>query len=89
MERVWPALDMAPLIRLIADPRHTIAEDGTIRLSEAQARAILELRLARLTALGRDEIAEALQQTRRRDRRLSGYFGLSRPPDGHHSRRAQ
>ncbi len=62
MERVWPARDMAPLIGLIADPRHTIAEDGTIRLSEAQARAILELRLARLTALGRDEIAEALNK---------------------------
>ena len=89
MARVWPALDMAPLIRLIADPRHTIAEDGTIRLSEAQARAILELRLARLTALGRDEIARSAAQTRRRDRRLSGYFGFSRPPDGHHSRRAQ
>ena len=62
MERVWPARDMAPLIGLIADPRHTIAEDGTIRLSDAQARAILELRLARLTALGRDEIAEALNK---------------------------
>jgi len=62
MERVWPARDMAPLIGLIADPRHSIAEDGTIRLSDAQARAILELRLARLTALGRDEIAEALNK---------------------------
>jgi DNA gyrase subunit A len=62
MERVWPARDMAPLINLIADPRHTIAEDGTIRLSDTQARAILELRLARLTALGRDEIAEALNK---------------------------
>src|SRR6202044_3990803 len=58
----WPARDMAPLISLIADPRHTIAEDGTIRLSDVQARAILELRLARLTALGRDEIAEALNR---------------------------
>ncbi len=62
MERVWPARDMAPLILLIADPRHAIAEDGTIRLSDAQARAILELRLARLTALGREEIAEALNK---------------------------
>ena len=62
MERAWPARDMAPLIALIADPRHTIAEDGTMRLSDAQARAILELRLARLTALGRDEIAEALNK---------------------------
>ena len=60
MERAWPAGDMAPLVALIADPRHTLAADGTMRLSEAQARAILELRLARLTGLGRDEIAEAL-----------------------------
>ncbi|MGO9774529.1 MAG: DNA gyrase subunit A, partial [Roseiarcus sp.] len=62
MERAWPARDMAPLIALIADPRHALAEDGTMRLSEAQARAILELRLARLTALGRDEIADALNK---------------------------
>jgi DNA gyrase subunit A len=62
MERLWPARDMAPLITLIADPRHALDADGAIRLSEAQARAILELRLARLTALGRDEIAEALNR---------------------------
>jgi DNA gyrase subunit A len=62
MDRSWPARDMAPLITLIADPRHTLDADGSIRLSEAQARAILELRLARLTALGRDEIAEALNR---------------------------
>jgi DNA gyrase subunit A len=53
---------MAPLVELIADPRHKLSEDGTIRLSEAQARAILELRLQRLTALGREEIAEALNK---------------------------
>jgi DNA gyrase subunit A len=62
MERSWPARDMAPLIALIADPRHALDAEGAIRLSEAQARAILELRLARLTALGRDEIAEALNR---------------------------
>ncbi len=62
MERMWPARDMAPLITLIADPRHALDADGAIRLSDAQARAILELRLARLTALGRDEIAEALNR---------------------------
>ncbi len=62
MERVWPARDMAPLIALIADPRHVLDADGSIRLSETQARAILELRLARLTALGREEIAEALEK---------------------------
>jgi DNA gyrase subunit A len=62
MARSWPAYDMAPLITLIADPRHALSEDGTCRLSEAQARAILELRLQRLTALGREEIAEALNK---------------------------
>jgi DNA gyrase subunit A len=62
MERDWPARDMAPLIELIADPRHRLNEDGTYRLSDAQARAILDLRLQRLTALGRDEIAAALNK---------------------------
>ena len=62
MVRSWPALDMAPLIALIADPRHALDEEGNYRLSEAQARGILELRLQRLTALGRDEIAEALNK---------------------------
>jgi DNA gyrase subunit A len=62
MARAWPARDMAPLIALIADPRHGIAEDGTCRLSEAQARGILDLRLQRLTALGRDEISAALNK---------------------------
>ncbi|GBD48963.1 DNA gyrase subunit A [Methylopila sp. Yamaguchi] len=62
MDRDWPALDVAPLIELIDDPRHKLAADGTYRLSFEQARAILELRLARLTALGRDEIAEELDK---------------------------
>ena len=62
MARDWPAKDMAPLIELIADPRHTISSSGTYRLSEEQAKAILELRLARLTALGRDEIADELNK---------------------------
>ncbi len=62
MERNWPAEDVAPLIRLIDDPRHTVNPDGTYRLSEEQARAILDLRLQRLTALGRDEIAEELEK---------------------------
>ena len=62
MTRPWPAKDMAPLIALIADPRHALGEDGLYRLSEAQARGILDLRLQRLTALGREEIAEALNK---------------------------
>ncbi|KAB0676693.1 DNA gyrase subunit A [Aureimonas leprariae] len=62
MSRDWDAKDVEPLIRLIDDPRHRIAEDGTYRLSEAQARAILDLRLQRLTALGRDEIGDELNK---------------------------
>lgn len=60
MGRDWPAQDIAPLIALVDDPRHKINEDGTYRLSETQARAILDLRLQRLTALGRDEIGDEL-----------------------------
>jgi DNA gyrase subunit A len=62
MARDWPAKDMAPLIALIADPRHGLAADDTYKLSEEQAKAILELRLARLTALGRDEIGDELKK---------------------------
>ena len=60
MTREWPALDVASLVELIDDPRHKVSTEGTYRLSEAQARAILELRLARLTGLGREEISDEL-----------------------------
>ncbi len=59
-ERYWPALDVAPLVALVDDPRHAMQADGTLKLSDEQARAILELRLQRLTALGRDEIGDEL-----------------------------
>ncbi len=62
MERDWKAEEMMPYIRLIADPRVILNEDGSFRLTETQARAILDLRLHRLTALGRDEIAEQLEK---------------------------
>ncbi|MGA1804303.1 DNA gyrase subunit A [Rhizobium sp. HT1-10] len=62
MTRRWPASDVESLIRLIDDPRHKINEDLTYNLSEEQSRAILELRLARLTALGRDEIGDELNK---------------------------
>ncbi len=62
MSRDWPAKDMATMITLIDDPRHRVAEDGTARLSLEQAKAILDLRLQRLTALGREEISEELNK---------------------------
>ncbi|GLK69385.1 DNA gyrase subunit A [Hansschlegelia plantiphila] len=62
MDRDWPAVDVAPLIALIDDPRHRLSDEGTYRLSFEQARAILDLRLQRLTALGRDEIGGELDK---------------------------
>jgi DNA gyrase subunit A len=62
MSRDWPARDVEAMITLIDDPRHRMSAEGTARLSLEQAKAILELRLARLTALGRDEISEELDK---------------------------
>jgi DNA gyrase subunit A len=62
MARTWPAKDVAPLVALIADPRSMLAEDDTLKLTEEQAKAILDLRLQRLTALGRDEIGDEVKK---------------------------
>ncbi|MGB0671267.1 MAG: DNA gyrase subunit A [Rhodospirillales bacterium] len=61
MARDWPATEVEPFIRLLDDPGHAVV-DGTYRLSEAQAKAILDLRLHRLTGLERDKIGEDLQK---------------------------
>jgi len=58
----WPAGDVAPLIALIDEPGRAVDEDGTYQMSEEQAKAILELRLHRLTGLERDKIAKDLQE---------------------------
>jgi DNA gyrase subunit A len=62
MSRDWPARDVETMMTLIDDLRHRISADGTARLSMEQAKAILDLRLQRLTALGRDEIKEELDK---------------------------
>ncbi|KAG1647369.1 DNA gyrase subunit A [Nymphon striatum] len=62
MERRWPAAEIAGYIRLIDDPTHTMNDDGTYNLSEVQARAILELRLQRLTQLGVKEVTDELEE---------------------------
>ncbi|MGR3320612.1 MAG: DNA gyrase subunit A [Pseudooceanicola sp.] len=62
MERRWPASEIAGYIRLIDDPTHTMNEDGTYNLSEIQARAILDLRLQRLTQLGVKEVTDELEE---------------------------
>ncbi|MBR2655214.1 MAG: DNA gyrase subunit A [Loktanella sp.] len=62
MTRPWPAEAILEYIKLIDDPTHTANEDGTYNLSEAQARAILELRLQRLTQIGVKEVTDELQE---------------------------
>ena len=59
MDRLWPAERIAPLLALIEAEGNEIL-DGRVRLTDAQARAILDLRLARLTALERDAIEREL-----------------------------
>jgi DNA gyrase subunit A len=62
MTRRWPAESILEYIKLIDDPTHPANEDGTYNLSEAQARAILELRLQRLTQIGVKEVTDELQE---------------------------
>ena len=62
MTRAWPAQEIGEYIELIDDPSHKVNEDGTYHLSETQARAILELRLQRLTQIGVKEVTDELQE---------------------------
>ncbi|MEO1425387.1 MAG: DNA gyrase subunit A, partial [Pseudomonadota bacterium] len=78
MSRDWPAKDLAPLVLLVADPRHMMIEGDRLRLSEEQAKAILDLRLQRLTALGRDEIGDELRALAEK---ISDYLDILRNRD--------
>ncbi|MEM9098716.1 MAG: DNA gyrase subunit A [Pseudomonadota bacterium] len=60
-DRRWPAEQIAEYIQLIDDPSHRMNEDGTYYLSDVQTRAILDLRLQRLTAMGVKEVGDELQ----------------------------
>ncbi|ETD01724.1 DNA gyrase subunit A [Rhodobacter capsulatus R121] len=62
MERRWPAHEIVEYLRLIDDPLHPVNDDGTYNLSEVQARAILDLRLQRLTAMGVQEVTDELAE---------------------------
>ena len=75
MERHWPAEDVAPLLALIDDVGNTITPEKTMRLTEAQARGILELRLARLTGLERDKIQAELTEVATRITELLDIIG--------------
>jgi DNA gyrase subunit A len=62
MARDWPAADVAPLVALVQDEGNELSPEGTMRLTEAQARGILELRLQRLTGLEREKIDAELKE---------------------------
>ncbi len=62
MSKAWQAEDIADYLRLIDDPEHRVLDDNTYYLSERQARAILDLRLQRLTAMGVKEITDELEE---------------------------
>jgi DNA gyrase subunit A len=75
MDRDWPAEDIGVLLALIDEPGNIIAPDGTVRLTEEQARGILELRLARLTGLERDKIQADLTEVADQIRALLEILG--------------
>ena len=60
-ETDWPAADVAEFIEIIDDPEHDVI-DGKYRLSDAQARAILELRLQRLTGMERSKLVDETKE---------------------------
>jgi DNA gyrase subunit A len=75
MERDWPAENVLPLLALIDDAGNTITAENTMRLTDAQARGILELRLARLTGLERDKIQAELTEVAARITELLEIIG--------------
>jgi DNA gyrase subunit A len=75
MARAWPAEDVAPLLALIDDVGNEITADNTMRLTDAQARGILELRLARLTGLEREKIQAELTEVAARITELLEIIG--------------
>jgi DNA gyrase subunit A len=62
LDKDWKASDISDLIDLIGDPNDKADENGMYKLSNNQAKAILELRLQRLTGLERDKIVEELKE---------------------------
>ena len=70
--RSWPAAEVEAFIALIDDPGHEVI-NGEYRLSEAQARAILELRLQRLTGMEREKLAD---ETRELADKIAEYLAI-------------
>ena len=75
MDRDWPATDIDTLLALIDEPGNVVTPERTVRLTEEQARGILELRLARLTGLEREKIQQELSEVAQRMRELLEILG--------------
>ncbi|MBR0659652.1 DNA gyrase subunit A [Neoroseomonas oryzicola] len=75
MERDWPAGDVGALLELVDDYRNVITPAGTVRLTEEQARGILDLRLQRLTGLEREKITAELGEVGEKIRDLLDILG--------------
>ena len=75
MARDWPAGDVGTLLALIEDAGNLVTPEGTVRLTEAQARGILALTLSRLTGLEREKIAAELEEVGGRIRELLDILG--------------
>jgi DNA gyrase subunit A len=75
MSRDWPALDVRPLLDLIEDERNIVTEAGTVRLTDEQARAILDIRLQRLTGLEQEKIAGEMGEVAAKISDLLGIIG--------------
>ncbi|MEC7958255.1 MAG: DNA gyrase subunit A [Pseudomonadota bacterium] len=65
MKKEWPAKDVKSLIELIDDPRHSLSKKGLCKFSDEQARAILDLRLQRLTAIGKEDIENEMDELKK------------------------
>nr|WP_149539108.1 DNA gyrase subunit A [Siccirubricoccus phaeus] len=75
MARDWPAGDVGALLALIDDSGNIVTPEGTVRLTEAQARGILALTLNRLTGLEREKITAELGEVGERIRELLHILG--------------
>ena len=75
MDRDWPAADIDVLLALIDQAGNIVTPERTVRLTEEQARGILELRLARLTGLEREKIQQELEEVATRIRELLEILG--------------
>jgi DNA gyrase subunit A len=75
MGRDWPAAEVVPLLALIDEPGNVVSPENTVRLTEEQARAILDVRLQRLTGLEREKIRADLEEIAGQIRELLNILG--------------